>query len=169
MMLKKILLSDKPLLAMAVSVTILLIFVTALFIYTGQIEDKTQALKTQLNEMALLKDELIRIKNAVEAQEKKMGLAKTGGPVSALEQMLNDTGLKANAIKPAEKKNIEGIYEEDMELTVEKIDLNKAVNLLYKIENSQAPVKIKSISLKTTFENPNIFILHMTVSFISRA
>ncbi len=168
-MLKKIILSDKPLLAMAVSVAILLIFVTALFIYTRQIEDKTQALKTQLNEMALLKDELIRIKNAVEAQERKIGLAKTSSPVSALEQMLNDTGLKANAIKPSEKKNIEGIYEEDVELTVEKVDLNKVVNLLYKIENSSVPVKIKSISLKTTFENPNMFILNITASFISRA
>ncbi|MEK7308645.1 MAG: hypothetical protein AAB089_06215, partial [Nitrospirota bacterium] len=85
-----------------------------------------------------------------------------------LEQMLNSMGLKAKVIKPLEKKQVREFTEEDAEIEIENIDLNNIINLLYKIENSPVPMKIKTANIKTSFENPNVFILSLTASLISR-
>ncbi|MBI4654087.1 MAG: hypothetical protein HY752_03740 [Nitrospirae bacterium] len=160
--------SDKPtLIAMIISV-ILLILILTLLTYINVFERKNNTLKIQLNEMRLLKDELLNVKNIVETQEKKIDITKVNSVVSAIEQTLQDIGIKATAIKPLEKKKMEGFHQEDAELTVENIDLNKIVNLLYKIENSPLPIKIKNVALRTTFENPNMFILNITASLISK-
>lgn len=164
----KSILSDKVMLSMLSAFVILSIFTLALFIHTGEIKKKNTLLKAGLKEMNLLKDELSHVKRIVESQEKKIGLTKSAGAVSALEQTLESLGLKAKTIRPLEKKKIEELYEEDTELIIEGIDLNKIVNLLYKIENSPMPMKIKNAHLKTTFESPDMFILNMTVSLISK-
>jgi len=101
-------------------------------------------------------------------QKKKIGLTKVSGVVSTMEQTLTTLGLEADIIKPLEKKRIKEFIEEDAELKMEDINLNELVNLLYKIENSPMPLKIKNILIKTTFENPDLFIVNLTVSLISR-
>jgi hypothetical protein len=47
-------------------------------------------------------------------------------------------------------------------------DLNSIVNLLYKIYISPVPMKIKSAAIKSTFEDPDKFIVKLTISLLSR-
>jgi len=58
--------------------------------------------------------------------------------------------------------------EEDAELEIEGINLNQIVNLLYRIENSPFPLKVKNTVMKTAFENQNVFILNITASLIDK-
>ncbi len=150
-------------LSILVSITALVIFISA-----GGIERKNNGLKEQLKEMEMLKEELVQIKDIVESKEKKIGLVKISGVVPAMEQTLNSLGIEAKVIKPLEKKTIKEFIEEDAEVQVENIDLNRIVNLLYTIENSVFPLKIKGAAIKSAFDKPDKFSLGLTVSFISK-
>lgn len=168
-MVKKIIFLDRVVFVMLSVVLLLAIFTITSFIYASRGERKNMALKTQLSEMLLLKDDILKIKDIVQSQERKIGLVKLTGAVSELEQTLKSIGLKAKVIKPLGIKKTEGFIEEDVELIIEGVDLNKIVNLLYKIEHSHLPLRIKTVEMKTTFENPNLFILSLTASLINKA
>lgn len=168
LLLNKIILTDRYILIALTAVILAVIFLFITFISANNLERKNEKLKEQLTEMHVLNEELINIKDIVESKEKKIGLTKTSGVVSTLEQMLKNLGLSAKEIKPLEKKKVKEFTEEAAELEIEDIDLNKIVNLLYKIENSPVPLKIKSATIKTTFENPDKFILKLTTSLISK-
>jgi len=168
-MIKKILLSDRKSLLLMLAVTLVTIFTVITSIYANSIDKKNNTLKAQLAEIQSLSGKLIRIRSIAKSKEKKIGLTKVTGVVSALEQILNSLGLEAKVIKPLEKKRIKEFIEEDAELEIQNIDLNSIVNLLYKIDNSPVPMKIKNAAIKATFENTDIFILKLTASLISRA
>jgi hypothetical protein len=161
--------SDRYTLIILIAVVSALTFTAITFISVNNLERKNKELKKQLTEIQKLKEEFVHIKDFVESKEKKIGLTKVSGVVPALEQMLSSLGLNAKIIKPLEKKRLKEFTEEDAELEIEGIDLNKVVNLLYRIENSPVPLKIKNVAIKTTFKNPDVFILNLTVSLISKA
>jgi len=167
-MIKKIILSDRRTLIAAAIAVALAVYTLIAFTSAKNLEIKNNALTAQLKEMSDLGKEFIYIKDIVELKEKKIGLTNVNSVVSALEQMLNSMGLKAKVIKPLEKKQVREFTEEDAEIEIENIDLNNIINLLYKIENSPVPMKIKTANIKTAFENPNVFILSLTASLISR-
>ncbi len=164
----KIIFSDKYILIIAAAVIVVAAFTLATYISVNSFERKNKNLTSQLNEMHMLKEDLVQIKDVVESKERKIGLTKVTGVVPALQQMLDGLGLKAKVIKPLEKKKIKEFTEEDAVLEIEGIDLNAIVNLLYRIENSPVPLKVKNAAIKTTFENPNIFILALTASLIGK-
>ena len=167
-MIKKVILSDRrTLIALAIAIALAVCTLIA-FISAKNLEIKNNALTAQLKEMSDMGKEFVYIKDIVESKEKKIGLTNIKSVVSALEQMLNSMGLKAKVIKPLEKKQVREFTEEDAEIEIENIDLNNIINLLYKIENSPVPMKIKTANIKTSFENPNVFILSLTASLISR-
>ena len=168
LLISKIMLSDRYTLITAALVLLLVVFTFITFISANNLKSENEGLNTQLKEMEMLGEGFFYIKDMIESKEKKIGLTNVSGVVPALEQMLNSMGLEAKIIKPLEKKRTKGFTEEDAELQIENIDLNKIVNLLYKIENSPVPMKIKTAHIKTTFENPNVFILSMTASLIGK-
>lgn len=168
LMRSKIIFSDRYTLISVITAILATIFTFITFISANNFERKNEELNSQLKEMQMLREELIHIKDIVESKGKKIGLTKVSSVVSTLEQMLDNIRLKAKVIKPLEKKRIKEFIEEDAELEIEGIDLNAIVNLFYRIENSPVPLKIKRATIKTSFENPNVFILSLTVSLMSK-
>lgn len=167
-MLTKKLLFEKTILLLTTGIMSAVIFTIVISIYTGNIEKKNHRLQTQLAEIQSLAGEVIQIKSVVVSKEKKLGLRKTKGVVTTLEQILKTMGLRARVIKPLGKSNINEYREDNAELEIHDTDLNSIVNLLYKIDVSPVPMKIKSTSIKSTFEDPEKFILKLTVSLINR-
>lgn len=167
-MINKFILSDRYILIILTGIVLATVFVFITFVSANNLERKNENLRKQFKELQALKEELINIKYIVDSKEKKIGLTDVKSVVSALEQMLNSLGLEAKVIKSLGKRKIKEFTEEDAELEIENIDLNKIVNLLYKIENSPVPMKIKTTAIRTTFENPDIFVLNMTASLISK-
>lgn len=168
-MINKVILSDRYILIILTGIVLAAVFAFITFVSTNSLERKNEKLRKQFKELQTLKEELVNIKYIVDSKEKKIGLTDVKSVVSALEQTLNSLGLEAKVIKSLGKKKIKEFTEEDAELEIEKIDLNKIVNLLYKIENSPVPMKIKTTTIRTTFENPDIFVLNMTASLISKS
>ncbi|GBE05519.1 hypothetical protein BMS3Abin10_01151 [bacterium BMS3Abin10] len=164
----KIILSDKYTLIPAAAAVLIVVFTVITFASSNALEKNNENLAVQLSEMTSLKEELIYMRDIVRSQEKKIGLTEVSGVVSALEQLLNSLGVDAKVIKPLAKTSVKEYREEDAELEIENIDLNTMVNLLYKIENSPVPMKIKNADIRTTFKDPDKFILKLTASLISK-
>jgi hypothetical protein len=166
---RKLLSFDRTTLTLVILIIAALLFVIVSFAYTGKSRSANAALRTQISEMQSLSQGVVTLRNLVESRERKISLSKTSGVVSAMEQILEILGLEANVIKPLEKKKVNGFMEENAEIEIGSTDLNSIVNFLYKIETSPVPLKIKSTTMKTTFENPDRFILQLTVSLLSKA
>ncbi len=85
-----------------------------------------------------------------------------------MEKILKSLGLEARVIRPMEKKKANEFAEENAELEIQGTDLNRIVNLLYKIETFPVPMKIKNAAIHTTFEDPDKFIVKLTISLLSK-
>jgi hypothetical protein len=165
---QKVLFFDRAVLILSVLIVITVVFTVVTSVYTKGVGQANNTLKSQIAQLQSHSEELAGIKSLVESREKKIGLTKTGGIVPTLEQTFESLGMKAKVIKPLEKNKVREYVEEDAEIEIQNLDLNSVVNLFYKIDSSPAPMKIKNAVLKTAFEDPNKFILKMTVSLISR-
>jgi len=164
----KIILSDRYTF-IPVSAAVLIVIVAVItFLSSNALERNNEKLMNQLKEMQMLREDLIHIRDIVESQEKKIGLTKVSGVVSAFEQIFKSLGIEAKILKPLDKRKIKEFTEEDAEVEIENLDINKIVNLLYKIENSPVPLKIKNVTIKTTFEKRDILTMNMTASLISK-
>jgi hypothetical protein len=164
----KIISSDRFILVTTAAIIVVAALMLITFISSNSTKSTNKKLKEQIAELQTLRAELLQVKDAVESKEKKIGLTKISSVVSALEQMLSNLGIKAKVIKPLEKKSIREFTEEGAELQIENIDLNRVVNLLYTIEHSPVPLKIKDTTIKKTFEKQDTFILELTASLISK-
>ena len=164
----KILFSDRALLVLAAAILMVTIFTVTSFVYTGSVRETNGRLEAQLTRLLAESGEIIRLSAEVTSKEKKAATKRSVGVVSTLEQILNGLGLEAMVIKPLGKKTVDEFTEENAELEIKEMDLNSAVNLLYQIDTASVPMKLKSASIKTAFEDPDKFILKLTVSRLSK-
>jgi hypothetical protein len=160
--------SDRISLLLITSILAVTIFTITMSILVRDKEKKNISLKSQLTEINSLSEGLLQIKSIVRSKEKKISLTNSSGVVSTIEQTLKELGIEASVIKPLEKKHVKEFVEQDVELEIKDIDLNSIVNLIYRIENAPQPIKIKSTLIKTSFENPDRFMLKLTASLISK-
>ncbi|MBI5675492.1 MAG: hypothetical protein HZC48_06680 [Nitrospirae bacterium] len=161
-------LNDRRSIILLSAIAVVIIITITVSIKSRDARKRNDSLKAQLTELESLGTGLIEMKEIVNAKERKIGLTKESGVVSRLESILKTIGLEARALKPMQVKRINELIEEDAELEIQNIDLNGIVNLMYQINNAPAPMKIKSASIKSTFEDPDKFILKLTASLISR-
>ena len=168
-LLLKTLKSDRTTIAVIITLTAVIALNITLFIQTGSTKQMTEALKPEITEMQKLADEAVKIKGFVASKERKIVTGKFSGIIPTLEKMLNELGLKAKGLKPLDKKKKSGFTEETAELEIQAAGLNSIVNLLYRMENSPAPLKIISSSMKTTFEDPDKFTLKLKVSLLGKS
>jgi len=164
----KTLSADKTIMTVIIALSAAIALNIFLFMQAGSSREMTESLKPEISEMQKLADEALLIKNIVASKEKKIDTAKVSGIVPTLEKMLNELGMNAKDLKPLDKKKTNGFTEESAELEIESAGLNAIVNLLYRLENSPAPLKIISSSMKTTFEDPDKFTLKLRVSLLGK-
>jgi hypothetical protein len=165
---KKILFFDRALLLLSFTILVAIIFTAVSAMYARNFESKNRQLKKQLGEIQSLSGDVLKVKAVVESGEKKLRRKRSAGIVSTLEQILNTLGLEAQVLKPLGKSTVNEFTEENAELELQGTDLNSIVNLLYKIDISPAVMKIKTVTIKSTFEDPDKFIFRLKVSLVSK-
>jgi hypothetical protein len=168
-MIRKVIFSDRVLQVMLFGICLCIAVTLTTLIYGGQMDRENESLSARLTEMQSHGSRMVNLKNHAASKEKKLGLTKTAGPVSALENILEALGIKAGALKPLEKTKAGDFFEDDALLEIPDIDLNEIVNLLYRIEHTPAPLKIKTAQILTDFEDPSKFTLTLTVSLLSKS
>ncbi|MFZ5907632.1 MAG: hypothetical protein ACOYVJ_09580 [Nitrospirota bacterium] len=125
-------------------------------------------LKEQQNEMLQLKEEYLSLKQRIDSGESRKGLSAPQGIVQAVDEAFSSMGLKdtVKTLKSTGKKEIRGGFEEGADLSLEKVTMNEMVNILYRIENAPMPLVMKKVTIKKSFENPELLNISLALSFL---
>ncbi len=131
-------------------------------------ENELASLNTRYEEMLKLKDEFLSLKQKVQRLEGKKHLIKVHGIMHAVDEVFEPLGLKdkIKSVKLLDEKPSETQPEERAELNIQSISMNEMVNILYSIENAPMLLVIKKINIKTSFENPELLNITMTLSLV---
>lgn len=125
-------------------------------------------LRSRQKEISLLKGEFERLKGAVDSAEGKKSLIKVEGIVQAVDEVFRSLGLSRNvrSVKPLGVREKKYGVEEEAEVQVEKVNMNEMTNIFYKMENSPMVLSIKKTTIKTSFDNPSLLNLTITVDLV---
>lgn len=144
--------------------------VLCVFIFNVSLSLKSDLsnLKAQHKELLFIKDEFLSLKNRIDTVEGKKTLTKVEGIVQAVDEVFLPLGLKkkVKSVKPTGTKDLKDTTEEEAEVKIEKVDMNEMVNIFHKIENSPMILSLKKTTIKTSFENPALLDITMTIALV---
>jgi general secretion pathway protein M len=158
---------DKNILAISV-IALLFIVCAILFEVSLSLKRERDTLRSRQNEMLALSNEYAGLKTAVDAVEGKRSLTKVEGIVQAVDEVFKSMGLgqKVKSVKSTGTREKKFASEEEAEVSVEKVTMNEMVNILYRIENAPMILTVRKTSMKTSFDNPSLLNVTMTVGLI---
>lgn len=97
--------------------------------------------------------------------EGKKNLTAVKGVVQAVDEVFEPLGLKEKVksvkVFPSREEGME-----KAEVTVQGTDTNETINFLYLLENTPMPLAIKKITIRTSFDRPELLNITMTLSYI---
>lgn len=122
--------------------------------------------KTRLKEAALLKIEYMTLRERINSFEQRKAITKTEGVIQAAGSLISLPGIKdkVKSVKTSGNKIITNGTEEMAEVRLERLSLNEMVNLLYAAENPAMMLSVKQVSIKKSFEKPDLLDLSLTLS-----
>jgi general secretion pathway protein M len=125
-------------------------------------------LKDQKQGMMTLKDELLTLQQKIQATESRKNLTAVQGVVQAIDDVFVPVGLKdrVKTVKSTGKREGRDGFEEEADVYIEKVTMNEMVNILYRIENAPMILTIKKITIKKSFENPELLNISLILSFL---
>jgi len=159
--------TDRRLLISAAAVVILA--VSVLLVTTSlSLKKEGSALRSQKEEMLLLRGDFLELSKKISAVEGKKSLIKVEGIIPAIDEIFRSTGLtqKVKSVKPTATRDKKHSIEEEADVEVEKVNMNELVNVLYRLENAPMVLLIKKTRLKTSFEDPSLLNITMTVGLV---
>ena len=158
---------DRRLLISAAAVII--VVVSVLLITTSvSLKKEGSALRSQKEEMLLLREDFLELRKKISAVEGKKALIKVEGIIPAIDEIFRSTGLtqKVKSVKPTATRDKKYAVEEEADVEVEKVSMNELVNILYRLENAPMVLLIKKARLKTSFEDPSLLNITMTIGLV---
>jgi len=152
----------------AVGAGICIVFCIVFLNFSLSLKGDLRNLKAQQSELYALKEECLSVKGRIEAVEGKRSLTKVEGIVQAFDEVLRSLGLrqKLKYVKPLGTRKMEGAREEEAEVEIENVSMNETINILYKIENAPTILSIRKASFRTSFENPGVLNITMSIALI---
>jgi|SRR5208283_92126 len=124
--------------------------------------------RARQKEFTSLMSEYRTLKSSIDVIENKKSITNVKGILQAVDEIFMPLGLKQRirSVKPLTTKEAPGAVEEEAEVQVERVNINEAVNLFYKIENAPMGIFIKKAVMKASFENPANLDISMTIAFV---
>jgi general secretion pathway protein M len=154
-----------------VSSGIVFLFVLSLvsFEVSLSVKKERSALRSQEEELLALASQYEGLKRAVDSVEGKKSLTKVAGIVQAVDEVFGSLGLneKVKSVKSAGTKEKKYATEEEADVSVEKVSMNEMMNILYKIENAPMILSVKRTSIKSSFDDPSLLNITMTIGLIT--
>ncbi len=138
------------------------------FEFSLSAKKERDSLQLQQKELIVLANEYRGLKRAVDSVEGRKSLTKVEGIVQAVDEVFGSLGLnqKVKSVKSAGTREKKYAIEEEADVSVEKVTMNEMVNILYKMENAPMILSVKKTAVKTSFDNPSLLNMTMTVSLI---
>ncbi len=149
-------------------IALLFIICVVLFEISLSLKKQNNTLRSRQKEMLILSQEYSGLKSVVSAAEARKSLTKVEGIVQAVDEIFKSMGLqqKVKSVRSAGIKEKKYSSEEEADVSVEKVTMNEMVNILYRIENAPMILSVRRTSIKTSFENPSLLNITMTVGLI---
>jgi len=129
---------------------------------------EVEKLRKQHVEMLSIKDEYSSLSRVVQAREARKNLSNAQGIAQAVEEVFLPVGLKdrLKSIKSTGRRETNDGYEEEADISIEKLSMNEMVNIFYRIENAPMVLTVKKVAIKKSFENPELMNISLLVSFL---
>jgi hypothetical protein len=127
-------------------------------------------LKEQRNEMIVLRDALLLLSRKVNTVEAKKELSNVQGIAQAVEEVFSSVGLKdrVKTVKSTGKRETKDGFEEEADVYIEKVTMNEMVNIFYRIKNAPMVLTVKKVTVKKSFENPELLNISLILSFLKK-
>ncbi len=113
----------------------------------------------ELSELLKLTQEYHLISGTIDSLEKSLPVEGNFSPLSFLEENAAKNQIKKNIafIRPLTPQSHQSRYREvPVEVKVEKVTLAQIIPFLAALENGPHPLRIKRLSMKTQFSNPDL-------------
>jgi hypothetical protein len=135
----------------------------------SKMKAEAEDLKAKKMEFLSLREEYLSIKSSVDAAEGRGSLTNASGIVQAIEEAFSSVGLKEKikSVKPTGSKEITGGNEEEAEVQAEKLTMNEAVNMLYRLENMPMILTVRRADIKKSFDSPELLNITMSIALIN--
>ncbi|HXX56656.1 MAG TPA: hypothetical protein VEI96_01495 [Thermodesulfovibrionales bacterium] len=150
----------------------LCILIVPLFIAETASKREAHAVRAKLKEVSAVAAEYRSLKERTDALEQRKSLAtsKVNGIPQAMDEISSSLGLKGKvkAVKAIGKREVAGGSEETEEVQIEKVTMNELVNMLYAIDDAPMMLSLRRLSMKKTFENPELLNASLTLSFFTK-
>lgn len=157
--------------AFALIILGLFVLVLPLGIMERSAEKELDALTAKQKELVSMSGEYRALKENVDFAERKPSLPQVRGIADALDNISSSLGIKGKvkSVKAVSSREIQGsMNEESAEVLIEKVTLNELVNLFYRIGDAPMILSVKKVTMKKSFESPELLDVTMTMALFTR-
>lgn len=126
--------------------------------------------RRQIEDVRQLQQEYLRLQGALDAAEQKLGKSDFS-IFPFIENVTTRTGVRQNLVSMRpQATQIQGDFrEESVVIRLERIKLAQLVELLHAIESSHLFLNMKSLQIRSRFDNPSLLDMKLTISSFHKA
>ena len=162
------LLKDKRILSVLSGfIVFIIIFSLGIYLLSSQ-RKEIKLLQEQRKELMMLRDDFLFLKQKVDMVENRKNISNIQGIAQAVEEVFSSVGLRdrIKTVKATGKREIKDGFEEEADISIEKVSMNEMVNIFYRIENAPMVLSVKKATIKKSFENPELLNITFSLSFL---
>lgn len=136
-----------------------------------QLDAKIASRQRQLKEVQALRQEYLELQDQLAEAEKRLAKARNFSLFSFVESTTARVQTKENLVymRPQPTSEQDGFKSESVEIKLERIDLGRLVQFLYALNSSDVYLQIKTLRLKTRFDDKSLFDAVMIISHYRRS
>jgi general secretion pathway protein M len=151
----------------AVLISFLILAALGIKMLSSQTKELHQ-LQEQRKEIAVLRDEFLSLQQKFQTVENRKNLTNVQGVLQAVDEVFSSVGLKdkVKTVKNTGKRETKDGIEEEADVSVEKVTMNEMVNIFYRIDHAPMILTIKKVTVKQSFENPELLNITLMLSFL---
>jgi hypothetical protein len=148
-------------------IVFIIIFSLGIYLLSSQ-RKEIKLLQEQRKELMMLRDDFLFLKQKVDMVENRKNISNIQGIAQAVEEVFSSVGLRdrIKTVKTTGKREIKDGFEEEADISIEKVSMNEMVNIFYRIENAPMVLSVKKATIKKSFENPELLNITFSLSFL---
>ena len=151
----------------AVLISFLILAALGIKMLSSQTKELHQ-LQEQRKEIAVLRDEFLSLQQKFQTVQNRKNLTNVQGVLQAVDEVFSSVGLKdkVKTVKNTGKRETKDGIEEEADVSVEKVTMNEMLNVFYRIDHAPMILTIKKVTVKQSFENPELLNITLMLSFL---
>lgn len=157
----------KALILGAVGISILVVYIIFQSFSSGgaRLAKKAEAIEADLKKIESLRSEYIESKRRINEVTSNIK-SEDDALISVVEKVLIDAQIERGSFSINSRTDASGdLYDEkSVDVDIKKLPLNKAVDVLYKIQRNPSFLKVSKLRIRTRFDNPSLMDSSFRVS-----